>query len=520
MEVKMIHRMFKIVCLASMVLLLATSSWAAEKNMVYASPYGITTLDPSTSYSTEIGYMGNMYETLIKVNPPGSKELFTYVLATDYTASDDGLEYIFTLRKGVKFHDGTPFTAEAVKFSLERTKKIGKGAAFIWGDLKEVQVVDDYSVKLILSKPAPLTLIAASANGSYIMSPKVGDKDAEWFNKGNDAGSGPYTLKNYKDGESWMLTKFDGYWGGWSGKHVENILVKFTKEGLTQLQMLQAGQAMLAGRIPVDSIKSVAKGKNTQIVYGPSYQNYLAFFNTQRPPLDNVKVRQALSHAIPYEDIVNIGFDGLAAPARGPVPQGQFGGTNDVYQYKYDLELAKKLLAEAGHAGGGFKLTLTHAAENVGQKRFAPLIQSAFKKIGVDVEIKALAWSTQWTMAKKDPKTAQDIFLLLWWPTYSDPYETLYSLLHDEGEKPVWNLAYYKNTAYDNMIREAYETVGSNPDKAEGLYVDAQNMIQKDAPVAWVADTKGWWPASKKLKGLVINPAYPNVPFFYEMYIE
>ncbi len=520
MEVKMIYRLFKNVCLATMVLLLATSSWAAEKNMVFASPYNVTTLDPSTSYSTETTYMGNIYETLLRVNPPGSKELFSFILATGYTASKDGLEYTFTLRKGVKFHDGTDFTAAAVKFSLERTKKIGKGAAFIWGDLKEVQIVDDYTVKLILSKPAPLTLIAASANGSFIMSPKVGDKDAEWFNKGNDAGSGPYTLKNYKDGESWMLTKFDGYWGGWDGKHIENILVKFTQEPLTQLQMLQAGQAMLAGRIPVDSIKSVKNGKKTQIVFGPSYTNYLAFFNTQRPPLDNVKVRQALSHAIPYEDIVNVGFDGLASQARGPVPQGQFGGTKDVMQYKHDLDLAKKLLAEAGHPGGGFKLTLTHAAENVAESRFAPLIQSEFKKIGVDVEIKSLAWTTQWTMGKKDPKTAQDIFVLSWWPTYSDPYETLYSLLHDEGEKPVWNLAYYKNSAYDKMIREAYEAVGSNPDKGLNLYVAAQNMVQKDAPVAWIADTSGWWPASKKLKGLVINPAYTNTPFFYEMHIE
>ena len=172
------------------------------------------------------------------------------------------------------------------------------------------------------------------------------------------------------------------------------------------------------------------------------------------------------------------------------------------------------------HKGGGFKLTLTHAAENVAESRIAPLIQSEFKKIGVDVEIKALAWTAQWAKAKKDAKTAQDIFLLLWWPTYSDPYETLYSLLHDEGEKPVWNLAYYKNAAYDKMIREAYETTGSDPEKSLDLYVKAQNLIQKDAPVAWIVDNVGWWPASKKLKGLVINPAYPNVPFFYEMFIE
>jgi peptide/nickel transport system substrate-binding protein len=246
----------------------------------------------------------------------------------------------------------------------------------------------------------------------------------------------------------------------------------------------------------------------------------MAFFNTKRPPLDNPTVRKALSHAIPYADIIHIGFNGNASQARGPVPQGQFGGTQDVFQYTHDLELAKKLLAEAGHKGGGFKLTLTYAAENQQEARFAPLIQSEFKKIGVDVEIRALAWSTQWAKAKEDPKTAQDMFLLLWWPTYSDPYETLYSLLHDEGEKPVWNLAYYKNAAFDRMIREAYEIVGSNPEKALGLYVDAQNLIQKDAPVAWVADVRENWPMNRKLKGVVMNPAYPQVPFFYEMYIE
>ena len=96
MEVEMINRVLKIIFLVLIVLLLATSSWAAEKNMVFASPYGITTLDPSVSYSTELGYMANIYETLIKVNPPGSKELFSFVLATGYTASKDGLEYTFT----------------------------------------------------------------------------------------------------------------------------------------------------------------------------------------------------------------------------------------------------------------------------------------------------------------------------------------------------------------------------------------------------------------------------------------
>ena len=146
----------------------------------------------------------------------------------------------------------------------------------------------------------------------------------------------------------------------------------------------------------------------------PATRTTWHFFNTRRPPLDNPKVRKALAHAMPYEDIIALGFNGMATQARGPVPNGQFGSTEGVVQYKHDLELAKKLLAEAGHPGGGFKLVLTHAAENLQEARFAPLIQSELKKIGVEVEIKGLVWNTQWAKGKEDPKTAQDIFILLW----------------------------------------------------------------------------------------------------------
>ena len=196
---------------------------------------------------------------------------------------------------------------------------------------------------------------------------------------------------------------------------------------------------MLGGQIPVESYSSFEKSKVTKVQYGPSYQNYMAFFNTRRPPLDNAKVRKALAHAIPYGDIITIGFNGQATQSRSLVPSGQFGATEDVMQYKHDLKIAKKLLAEAGYPNGGFKLTLTYTAENVPEARFAPLIQREFKKVGVDVEIKGLVWNTQWAKAKEHIETVQDIFLLLWWPTYSDPYETLYSLLHDEGQKPFLN---------------------------------------------------------------------------------
>lgn len=515
----MLHRLTLFFLMVAAVATVAAPAGAAEKNMVFASPYGITTLDPSASYSTELTYMANIYETLLRVNPPGSKTRFSYILATGFSASDNGLEYTFHLRKGVKFHDGTPFNAEAVKFSIERTIKMGKGAAFIWNDLASIDIINDYTVKFVMKRAVPLPSIAASAYASYIVSPSVKDKGKAWFDQGHDCGTGPYMLKNYKDGDSWILTKFDGYWGGWKGRHIDNILVKYTKDALIQQQMLESGQAALVGRIPLDSYKAVKSAKNTTVDYGPSYENYMAFFNMTRPPLNNVKVRKALAYAMPYKDIINIGFNSMATQARGPVPRGQFGHSKQVFQYTHNLAKAKRLLAEAGYPNGGFKLTLTYAAENPQEARFAPLIQSEFKKLGIDLQIKALVWTSQWSLAKADPEKAQDIFLLLWWPTYSDPYETLYSLLHNE-KKPAWNLAYYKNPKYDKLIRQAYEITSTKPKKALALYVKAQNMIQADCPVAWLVDITANWPVSRRLKGLTINPAYPNVPFFYKMYLK
>lgn len=504
-------------------LLLATfilPAAAQEKNLVWGSPAGITTLDPSVSYSTEIAYMHNFYETLIRVNPIGSKDMFKYVLATGLAGSKDGLEYTFTLRKGVKFHDDAPFTAAAVKASVERTQKLGKGAAFIWDDLKEINIIDDYTVKFVMKSSVPLPQIAASSNASYIMSPKVIDKDQAWFDQGNEAGTGPYTLKNYKNGESWILAKFNDYWGGWQGKHIENVLVKYTTDPLVQLQMLQSGEALFVSRIPLESVEAVRKGEKTMVYQAASYYSYMAFFNTTRPPLDNVKVRQALAHAIPYADIIKIGFINAATQSRGPVPQGQFGFSEKVLQYDYNLDKAKKLLAEAGFPNGGFKLILTYASENTAEARMVPLIQNEFKKIGVEVEIQPLIWNAQWAKAKTNPKEAQDMFVLWWWPTYSDPYETLFSLLHDEGAKPAWNLAYYKNKAYDELIKKAYEITGTQPKKAFEMYVQAQNMVQKDCPVAWLVDPQAVGYISKKLKNFSLNPAYPAVPFFYDMHIE
>ncbi len=177
-------------------------------------------------------------------------------------------------------------------------------------------------------------------------------------------------------------------------------------------------------------------------------------------------------------------------------------------------------MAEAGYPKGiDGKIILTYAAENIAEKKFCPLIKEGLAKIGIEVEIRPMIWTSQWEWVKGDPQKAQDLAALLWWPTFNDPYDTLYSLWHAE-EKPYWNFAYYKNPKFDQLIKEAYETTGIDPERAKGLYSTAQQILIMDAPSVFLFDVERGVYKRANLKGYIINPSYPRVPFFYYMYKE
>ena len=486
--------------------------------LVFASVDSVTTWDPSASYSTEATYMPNIYETLIWVAPPGSDKDFEPGLAERWEASSDGLTWTFYLRKGVKFHDGGVLTAQVVKDSIERTMKMGKGASFIFGPVKEIKVIDEYTVQFNLKSAAPFDRIAASANAAWIISPNAVNKDRKWFDAGNAAGCGPYALESYKPDEEIIFKKFDQYWRGWKGPHFERIVVKIVKEGTVAEQMLESGVADVASRVPTESSRTFDTKACCERLVGPSFINYCLHLNTAKFPFDNKLIRQAASYAIPYKDIIEISAAGLARQAVGPVPYGQFGHDDSLYQYTHDLDKAKKLMAEAGYPSG-IKDTLifTYAAENDVEKAFAPLVKEELAKIGINVEIRPMIWTAQWELMKGGPEKAHHLAALMWWPTFSDPYETLYSLWHVE-EKPAWNFAYYKNPEFDKMILTAYTTPDGN--KAQTLYANAQKILIEDAPSIYLFDVELPVFKRKELKGYVINPNYPRVPFWYNMYKE
>jgi len=484
-----------------------------------ATTAAVTTWDPVASFSTEALYMANMYEGLLRANPPGSAQPFSPVLATSWSTSSDGLTWTFNLRHGVKFSDGEPFNATAAVLSIEAAAKRA-GAAFIWAPVKSVVATSPYTLQINLKYAAPVDLIASSTYGAWMVAPKAlsaSAKNAKYFESGISAGTGPYQLTSYTPGTEVVLSKVPGYWGGWSGSHPSKIVFKITPEAVQEQEMLQGGQVDLALTLPETSYATFKANPGYQVVADPSWFNYIAFFNVLRPPLNNVLVRQALSYAMPYQEMIKVGAYGYATQSRGAAPKGVYPYSDTVPQYGYDLVKARQLLTKAGHPGGHFTLNLTYAAENELESRIAPVIKDSFAKIGVTVNIKAILFNQQWAQAKSNPKSAQDIFLLLYWPTYADAgNDNLHSMFHS-ATPPFFNLSYWSDKTYDSLIDTAETYEVTNPAKAQALYNQAQDRLVSQAPGAFLMDAQAVYVVPKTVKGFSYNENYPFSLFFYNM---
>ncbi|MFF5233365.1 ABC transporter substrate-binding protein [Dactylosporangium sp. NPDC000521] len=436
-----------------------------------------------------------------------------------WESSADKKTWTFHLRSGVTFHDGEAFTADAVKQSAQAAQKRG-GASFIWAPVKEVTTPDDRTVVFTLKYAAPMELIASSMYGAWIVSPKAlaaSANDEKYFEAGIDAGTGPYTLGEYKAGQRVVLQKYDRYWGGWSGAKFSTVVNQIIPEAVTQQQMLQGGQVDPATSLPLENIGQLEANKKLAVTECATASNYLGFFNTTKKPLDDPKVRQALSYAVPYQDIVDVGARGYGVQSRGPVPNGIFPYADTTPRYTYDLDKAKRLLAEAGYPNGGFNLKLTYAAENQSEKRFAPLIKDAFGKLGITVDVTAILFHQQWEQAKANPATAQDIFLMLYWPTYSDAgSDNLYSLFHSSA-KPSFNLSYWRNTQFDQLVDQAGEFTATDESKARQIYGDAMKLLVDQAPGFFLYDVKQPVARQSGLKGFACQPDYSFNLFYYQL---
>lgn len=501
-----------------------TPTSAAPRTLTIAGDADAATWDPIASFGAEVAYLANVYETLLRANPPGAAQPFAPLLAERWEHSDDGLTWTFYLRPGVRFHDGEPLNAAAVKASIEAVRERG-AAAFLWLPLDRIETVDDLTIRFHLKYAAPLDHIVAAPYGAWIVSPQMlaaAANDPDTFDKaaaeGRDGGTGPYTVSAYTPGKAITFNRYENYWGGWEGSHFATVQVNIVPDTDARQQMLVNGEANLATGLPAEASAAFQENPAYTVVTALSPFNYVAFFNTLHPPLDNPQVRQALSYAVPYDDIIATALHGFGTQSRGPVPQGMWPWSPEVKQYAYDPDKARALLAEAGFPNGlEAPLTLTYVADDATEAALAEAIQGAYAQIGVQVTLQPMLWHQQWNLAKEAPETpeTQDIFLLRYWPIYSDAgADNLWTLFHS-SKRLFLNLSYWENETFDALIEQALAETATDPTQAQQHYLQAMNLLVDEAPALFLADAQAVFVVPKSIGGFQYNLNYPLVPFFF-----
>jgi peptide/nickel transport system substrate-binding protein len=502
---------------------------AVPKIVTYATISEMVTLDPSTEFSNSIMVLSNLYEPLIWYQP-WSTPAFQPGLATSWESSSDSQTWTFHLRQGVKFHDGTDFNATAVKYSIERTINLGGGAAYIWGTVKQINIMDTYTVQIILSSPTPLDAVASASYAAWIMSPQIDSlakaagftNASQWFNAGHDDGTGPYTVTKWEPQTEVDLRKVPSYWGGWTSDQFDTAVFKIVRDETVQEQMIKSGEIQIAQQVPFADIPSLQSDTNVKVYKNPQYQNLFGLLNNQKFPFNNTLIRQAVSYAIPYQQIVTA-LHGFVTQATGPIPNGMPGHFNDLPQYTYDLNKAKQLMAQAGYPNGGFKVLLTYLTGDSREQSTSELIKSALRDLGIEVDIRAMTWNEQWALAcnasndPQCPSKAQDIFIFYWWPTILSPYDFLLSVFHSESTT-LFNLGYYYHSDFDQLIDQAYAKEGSDKQAAYQMYRQAELQLINDAAAVYLWDLTDVHILRSNITGFQYNPGYTTVVFFYQLH--
>lgn len=478
-----------------------TSPVSSKKLIIYAYNDKVTGIDPSIEDDTGLVILGSIYETLTYYDyKTGS---IKPRLAVNWTSSDDGLEWIFYLRQGVVFHDGTPFNATAVKISVERSRDFyrleGKGLGYIWDAVEDIEIVDEYIVKFRLSYPQRLDLMASAAYSAYIFSPSVftltgvynplDKKLVEWFNNGNAIGTGPYRLVSYDPLREIRFERFDDWWG-W--RELDNpdapdiVVVKIITEPAAQYSGLLAGEIDIASSVPRENVKDLIS-RGFKVLNQPTFHNFLLFFNTKRYPTNITEFRLAIAHAIDYNRIIAEALLGYGLQASGIIPRG-FPGYTESLKYEYNLDKAREYLEESG-VKTPISMTLMYQVDYEETRKFAELFKSIMRDLGIEVGLEPQDWIRLKDIARgvwTDPEKTPHIIIADWWPTVPTPFDYLYAILHSESRE--WNFAGYENPELDQLIYDAYVLEGSDIERALSLYRDAMRITYREAVVIGLWD--------------------------------
>jgi peptide/nickel transport system substrate-binding protein len=474
---------------------------ALKDTFTYAQGADPRGLDPAYVDDGESAkVMCNIYEGLLRYKND-STEIEPW-LAESYEVSDDGVTYTFHLRKGVKFHDGTDFNADAVKKSIDRLLEPNVSddmpyASFVFGSkkaktgVKEVKVVDDYTVQIILFTPQTSFIKnIAMIMAAPIVSPTALEKYNGNLNE-HPVGTGPYKFVSWDKNQNIKLVRNDDYWG--EKAKTKNIVFRFISENSARDIALTSGEVDAIDGISASDVDQLKNAGEKIFSADGMTINYMAY-NTTSEKFKDVAARKAFSQAVNVPELVKSLYKDYATPATSIMPFFMNPGSKNVKSTTYDKAAAKAGLAKAGITSVNM-ITYSNPRpyNTVGGQVLAEAIQGYLKEVGVTCKISTYDWTTYKSVVKKGD---YDICFYGWTGDNGDP-DNFMNLLDDKDVS--MNVSRYKNPEYHKLILKGQQT--PEGEEREKIYTQLEQMAADDNVWLVISHSKNLAAYNPKVSG-------------------
>lgn len=469
-------------------------------------------LDPqAVTAVNDFRILVNLYDGLVRYTS-GTLEVEPS-LATGWSISDDGTEYTFDLRKDVKFHDGSEFNAEAVKFNFERMLNEDHPfhdtgpfpLAFFFSSVDTVTAADTHQVVFKLKEPyAPFLSNLAYPTG-LIVSPEAVKKHGKDFGR-NPSGTGAFTFAEWESNAKVVVTRNEDYWDG--AAPLEAVVFRPITDGNTRVAEMLSGGIDMMVEVPPDSVAKFNGVAGYQLYEQAGPHVWFLILNLKEGPFVDKRVRQAANYAINKKALVENVLQGTAAIAAGPTPPAFAWAYNESLQpYPYDPEKAKTLIKEAGAEGAEITFYVTEGGSGMLDPiPMGAAIQADLAAVGLNAKIETYEWNTFLGKVNPGLEGKADMAEMAWMTNDPDTLPYLALRTNAWPDQGGFNSGYYSNPDVDKLL----ESARSSTDQAEraGLYREMQTIVQEDAPWVFVANWKQNAVTSEAVKDFGLQPSF------------
>lgn len=501
---KNFNRAMSLVLAAAMALSLAACGGNQENNgsgggtaggykntLTWAQGADVTSLDPHQGKETPAVQVDTqIFDTLVTVDPE-TNEVVPQI-AESWEQTDDQT-YVFKIREGIKFHDGSDLTAEDVKFSLDRARN-SAAVSYIVNFIEEVTVDDDHTVTVKTTAPYAPTLRNLAIPFAAIVPKAVVEADENAFIQ-NPVGSGPYKFVEWNHGDHVTLKAFDDYYAG--KPETENLIMKVIPETSQRTIALETGEVDLAYDLAVNDIPKVNSDDKLTVYEIPSLTCWYVSMNMNKKPFDNPKVREAMSMAIDRQTIIDTINAGSGQTADAIIAPAVFGYYSTGVK-EYNPTKAKELLAEAGYPNG-FSTTLW-VNDNQSRIEMCQAMQAMLLEVGVQCNLEVLEFGS---FISRTTAGDHDLAYFGWTTSSGDADYSYYSLEHSTQQGAAGNRSFLADPDVDKLIEEARSN--TNEEERKELYKELAiklDEINNNIPVYYSSINVG---ANKKVEGFVMD---------------